>query len=187
MSGRHVIICRGTQVSNEKSRGLQHRVCHFLRVRTIVLQLKPSTFLEYDSGHRAKPDSARRMHFPAVLRPPESLRPRNSGDTPQDQRPLWSRRTTARRCKMRRLRSSMAPLIDAKKFPTRKSLTRCQSCIEYIWNKRRVNVTLKFSCRFVSVREFYPDFASGWCGVQSLGGKATCQNVGLGSMNSTPT
>jgi hypothetical protein len=33
----------------------------------------------------------------------------------------------------------------------------------------------------------YLDFASGWRGVQSFGGNATRQNVGLGSMNSTPT
>ena len=33
----------------------------------------------------------------------------------------------------------------------------------------------------------YPDFASGWRGVQSFGGKTTRQNVGLGSINSTPT
>lgn len=38
-----------------------------------------------------------------------------------------------------------------------------------------------------TIRQFYPDFASGWRGVQSFGGKATRQNVGLGSMNSTPT
>ena len=33
----------------------------------------------------------------------------------------------------------------------------------------------------------YIDFASGWCGVQSFGGKATRQNVRLASMNSIPT
>ena len=38
-----------------------------------------------------------------------------------------------------------------------------------------------------TIRCFYTGFASGWCGVQSFGGKATRQNVGLGSMNSTPT
>ena len=40
---------------------------------------------------------------------------------------------------------------------------------------------------FRTIRHSYPDFASGWRGVQSFGGKATRQNVGLGSMNSTPT
>src|SRR6266567_8553069 len=34
---------------------------------------------------------------------------------------------------------------------------------------------------------FNRDLASGWRGVQSFGGKATCQKVGLGSRNSTPT
>src|SRR6266581_498681 len=34
---------------------------------------------------------------------------------------------------------------------------------------------------------FTRDLASGWRGVQSFGGKATCQKVGLGSRNSTPT
>jgi hypothetical protein len=36
-------------------------------------------------------------------------------------------------------------------------------------------------------RQLYLDFASGWRGVQSCGGKATRQNLELGSMNSTPT
>ena len=36
-------------------------------------------------------------------------------------------------------------------------------------------------------RDLVRDFASAWRGVQSLGGKATCQNMGLGSVNSTPT
>src|SRR5438477_6582509 len=36
-------------------------------------------------------------------------------------------------------------------------------------------------------RDFVRDLASGWWGVQSFGGKATCQNMGLGSRNSTPT
>jgi len=34
---------------------------------------------------------------------------------------------------------------------------------------------------------FACDFACGCRGVQSFGGKTTCQNIGLGSMNSTPT
>src|SRR6266849_2499506 len=34
---------------------------------------------------------------------------------------------------------------------------------------------------------FTRDLASGWRGVQSFGGKATCQKVRLGSRNSTPT
>ena len=38
-----------------------------------------------------------------------------------------------------------------------------------------------------SFRLFQTDFASGWRGVQSLGGKATRQKLGLGSRNSTPT
>jgi hypothetical protein len=40
---------------------------------------------------------------------------------------------------------------------------------------------------FRASRQFYPDFASGWRGLQSFGGKATRQNDGLGNMNSTPT
>lgn len=35
--------------------------------------------------------------------------------------------------------------------------------------------------------QFCLDFASGWRGDQSFGGKDTRQNVGLGRVNSTPT
>src|SRR5882762_7149217 len=49
------------------------------------------------------------------------------------------------------------------------------------------------ACLILRVRDFQLDspvftwdFASGCRGVQSFGGKATCQNIGLGSVNSTP-